>query len=402
MANDSLKSLVANVPDWLKRLTELDGQIEQRQLDLANLPENQHKSSKRSIRNRGSTESLKPKDDGAAHPTAGPARDVTPPPAERGGPQPPSTPASEPKSGSSLLRQTNEVVAAAQRRARATVRKRQKTDSMMSGEVGVTPKYRTRRMIIVYYDSYVQSFFEELVKFVSAQRNLMRKAKMAAKVAEIKRLAELEMPDDDDDDDDDDNGELKPGDGLIAADPKSSSMRPKQDSPEELKLRALHSRPGLRNPAVRTRVFRGTRPGAFGSGLGIFKEKGDIWDELDKGLEFVQGMCEHAAHQFLRDGDCNEEIGKIKARLAETKEAAAKEMERQATENPNGVDEPEHEPVRARSYRPLTMRREAGASTPIKPLAPQPDMEVEDEGVQDMDDFKPVYKSTRLMNGPLR
>ncbi|KAI5917787.1 hypothetical protein F4810DRAFT_634707 [Camillea tinctor] len=396
MANDSLKSLVANVPDWLKRLTELDGQIEQRQLDLANLPENQQRSSARSIRNRGSTESLKPKDDGAAHPDAGPARDVTPPPATRNGPQPPSTPGSEPKSGSSLLRQTNEVVATAQRRARATVRKRQKTDSMLSGEIGATPKYRTRRMIIVYYDSYVQSFFEELVKFVSAQRNLMRKAKMAAKVAEIKRLAELEMPDEDDDDD---NGELKPGNSLIAADPKHSDITPKQDSTEDLKLRALHSRPSMRNPAIGMRVFRGTRSGAFGSGLGIFKEKGDIWDELDRGLEFVQGMCEHAAHQFLRDGDCNAEIEKIKVRLAETKEAAAKEMERQATENPNGTEEPE--PIRARSYRPLTMRREAGASPPTKPPVLQPDMEAEDEGVQDMDDFKPVYKSTRLMNAPL-
>ncbi|KAI1489488.1 hypothetical protein F5X96DRAFT_612597 [Biscogniauxia mediterranea] len=400
MANDSLKSLVANVPDWLKRLTELDGQIEQRQLDLANLPENQHKSSARSIRNRGSTESLKPKDDGAAYPDAGLARDVTPPPATRNGPQPPSTPGSEPKSGSSLLRQTNEVVATAQRRARATVRKRQKTDSMLSGEIGATPKYRTRRMIIVYYDSYVQSFFEELVKFVSAQRNLMRKAKMAAKVAEIKRLAELEMPDDEDDDDDDDNGELKPGNSLIAADPKPSSMTPKHDSTEELKLCALHSRPSIRNPAIGMRAFRGTRPGAFGSGLGIFKEKDDIWDELDKGLEFVQGMCEHAAHQFLRDGDCNAEIEKIKVRLAQTKEAAAKEMERQATEKPNGTEE--EEPVRARSYRPLTMRRDAGASTPTKPPVLQPDMEVEDEGVQDMDDFKPDYKSARLMNGPLR
>ncbi len=50
-------------------------------------------------------------------------------------------------------------------------------------------------MIIVYYDSYVETFFEELIKFVSGSRNFMRKAKMAAKVAQIKRMAERELTD---------------------------------------------------------------------------------------------------------------------------------------------------------------------------------------------------------------
>ena len=46
-------------------------------------------------------------------------------------------------------------------------------------------------MIIVYYDSAVQTAFEDLVKFVSGSRNSMRKGKMAAKMAEMKRAAEL-------------------------------------------------------------------------------------------------------------------------------------------------------------------------------------------------------------------
>ena len=48
-------------------------------------------------------------------------------------------------------------------------------------------------MIIVYYDSAVQTAFEDLVKFVSGSRNSMRKGKMAAKMAEMKRAAELEI-----------------------------------------------------------------------------------------------------------------------------------------------------------------------------------------------------------------
>lgn len=39
----------------------------------------------------------------------------------------------------------------------------------------------------VYYDSYMQSFFEELAKFMSASRNLMREAKMVVKIAYMKR-----------------------------------------------------------------------------------------------------------------------------------------------------------------------------------------------------------------------
>jgi len=67
-------------------------------------------------------------------------------------------------------------------------------------------------MIIVYYDSAVQTAFEELVKFVSASRNAMRKGKMAAKMAEMRRAAELEVEaDEEEDDDEDGEGE---GEGL--------------------------------------------------------------------------------------------------------------------------------------------------------------------------------------------
>jgi hypothetical protein len=58
-------------------------------------------------------------------------------------------------------------------------------------------------MIVVYFDSEVQTVFEELVKFLSGSRNVMRKGKMAAKMAEIRRVVELEVHIDEDDDDGD-------------------------------------------------------------------------------------------------------------------------------------------------------------------------------------------------------
>ncbi|KAI0447844.1 hypothetical protein F4803DRAFT_545895 [Xylaria telfairii] len=468
MSADPLDSVISNVPDWLKRLEELNSQIEQRQRDLAKFSGAQPPSSSaQSIRNRGSTESLRPPEDGVALPTPDPTTNqpprpintAVPPQTPNGqrrpsGPQPPSTPASDPWTSSSLIRHTNELVATAQRRARATVRKRQKTDSMISAE-GTTPKYRSRKMVMVYYDSYVQSFFEELVKFVSAQRNLMRKAKMAAKVAHIRRLAELEMPEDDDDDE---GNELRPGNELIAAGPIPPTSNNRQGGPEEMRLQYLNTRPygaALRNPAFNLIPGRGMRTSALNGGLGVFNEKGDIWDDLDKGLEYVQGVCERAAHQFLRDGDCNEEIEKIKIRLVKVKELAINEKARVPAEETQNETQPEprcdapNEPKQSaipepscdavleanynsiqpapempepqphlvpeatrdavlqtesgkpRTFRPSTMRRDFGALTPSKFPAQAGPLEI-DEGIEvDIDDFKPVYRSTRLMRRPV-
>lgn len=398
---DCLNSLVTIAPDWVKRLDELHSQIEQRQMDLADLAKSQWfkpASPTRSLRNKGSTESLKPKDDGEAFPASPEARGVSVSPAPDHAAQrrqqnvqqrtPPtqarSGPASEPKSPSSMERRTNEVAATAQRRARAVLRKQPKTESMASA-AGPVPTYRSRNMIIVYYDSFVQSFFEELVKFVSAQRNQMRKARMAAKVAEIKRLAELEMPEDESDDDDDDV--LQPGDALIAADPKTT-LKPQRDpNMDDLKLRYMSTRimgPACRFPDAGIVPMGGTLPD---SGLGfpsrsfgaVETAPSDIYDELDRALEFVQGTCERAAHQFLRDGDCTDEIEKAKKRLEEAKEKAANEVDRLERENPGVLIK--SEPPNPRSYRPSTMRRDHGASiVPRKVLKP----EVDDEGIQDI------------------
>ncbi len=37
----------------------------------------------------------------------------------------------------------------------------------------------------------------------------------------------------------------------------------------------------------------------------------DVYDVLDRCLEEVQSLSECAAHQFLQDGDCTEEIDKV-------------------------------------------------------------------------------------------
>jgi hypothetical protein len=435
---EALKNLITNVPDWLKKLDELNGQIEQRQLELAKLtgedkarsPGGTASCRTKSVRNKGSTESLRPRDEPEAHPhdpvaqsdadnaadaAAAAAAGAAAAKASTEQPSPPSP--SESQSPSALQRQASQMRAAGQARARATLRKRQRTDSVISAE-GAAPKYRTRSMIIVYYDSYVQMFFEELVKFVSSGRNMMRKAKMAAKVAQIKRLAELESPDDDDAPiavgTSLENGQIAVG-PIAAANPGQATTTEDEDPPL---LYVSTRRMGAGPRTTRNMYSRagGGRMGGRGAGpahmLGPDGKPAtpDVYDELDKGLEYVQSMCEHGAHQFLRDGDCGEEVANIKRRLAETKELADKEMARVEREDPGALLKlAEDDGTKGRSYRPQSMRKDIskpGATSPAPApavsalVAASGPLEV-DEGIEDMDVDgavpKLVWRSTRAM-----
>lgn len=303
-------------------------------------------------------------------------------------------------------------------------------ESVLTGDGVVATKYRNRNLVIVYYDSYVQSFFEDVVKFVSASRNMMRKAKMAAKVAQIKRLAELEMPDDDDESGLDDGLEF---------DNSAASFVPPQLSPSRIRapqpdlapsslaetngqndsgtacaanevnqhvvaVKSENSGAAAVLAAMSANRLSYTR--ADGNGADVASDKDiapsshklstpfrpsmgwssslsnygagsaslqapDVLEELDKGLEVVQSLCEHAAHQFLRDGDCVDEIVKIKERMTGTKAAADKELERRLADDADGSLKKllADGPAKGRMYRPQSMRRDAslaGAAARLK------------------------------------
>lgn len=261
-------------------------------------------------------------------------------------------------------------------------------------------------MIIVYYDSAVQTAFEELVKFVSASRNAMRKGKMAAKMAEMRRAAELEIEAEEKDEKDDGedlndmlSGNLVAAQGGLAV--GKQGLTAGKDSfnsgPAMPKLNYVSTRqmgpPRLLAP----------RADNVGSTFSIGMVRGyrrggaqDIFDSLDKGLEWCQSQCEHAAHQFLRDGDCSTEIANIKSKLFEVKEAAEKEVEKLEKENasqPIPVKAPMPEAGKSREYKTPQLRKEMGS---LKDLEVD-DMEVdEDEGV---DDLEPPPKLTFRRSG---
>ena len=107
----------------------------------------------------------------------------------------------------------------------------------------------------------------------------------------------------------------------------------------------------------------------------------DIFDELDKALEWCQGQCEHAAHQFLRDGDCSAEIENIKRKLEEVKVSSEKELVRIKAEEAANPTPPRRceveEEGKARVLKAPLMRKEIPVSTP-KDLEVDDKMEVDD------------------------
>lgn len=338
---EALKHLVANIPDWLNRLEAFDGQIEQRQKYLALLIELEEFFRLRDTPQPEVAPIVTSTAPAAGHPT-------------------PGTP-SEPQSPSAIVvRQTSQARVAGQ----ARTRKRQRADSVISAE-GAAPK--TRRMVVVYYDSYVQLFFEDLDKFVSASRNMMRKAKMAAKVAQSKRLAELEMPEESDEEEAEPSTP-SPADGSIAPLEAASTVTEDGEAEEKVpSLRYMSARrmqsPGLLMAQAALRRSMYSRAGmrtrnAYGRGgmgpPGLDPLEKDIYDDLDKGLEKVQSMCEHAAHQVLKYGDCAEEVYEISCHMTETMALADRELERVQREDPEALKAAEDE---WRSYRPPSMRK---------------------------------------------
>ncbi len=454
---EALEELCNSIPAWNTRLDDLNGQIDLRQIELARLEELERPPT-RSIRNKGSTESLRPHDrapdienpflshdpdntdDIPLNPFESPKPQQNCPganqrPGSAGAVRASMGNTRSPKTDSKispprvLTRQTSHPTPVAYQRP--TVLRKRKTASLASNntETGAGPtKYRTRSMIIVYYDSAVQLAFEELVKFVSASRNAMRKGKMAAKMAEMKRAAEMEVGDEDDDDEGIDNtapnpshlvsAETKPTvSGLVPSSTPHGPEKADSDSmlEEDMKMPKLTFVSTRRmGPTRDTRPKRAENTGIMRVGLlkgyrmGGAGDTIDIFDQLDKILEWCQGQCEHAAHQFLRDGECSTEIENLKRKLGEVKETAQKEIDRMKQEEIASVRlSRTAKPIEGR-YRQMstpTLRRdavrmEAKQSKQPKPLTVDDDpMQVDDEGVDGMEDEdempKMIWKRTR-------
>ncbi|KAI9696357.1 MAG: hypothetical protein M1820_008199 [Bogoriella megaspora] len=158
------------------------------------------------------------------------------------------------------------------------------SDISIGGRSGPT-KYRSRSLLVVYYDGEVQKSFEQLVRCIGTGRNLIRKGKLAAR---LEALSDMAADDGDDDD----------GDGSAGED-------------DELDYKAMNK---IQFTPRTLRTPRRVPSGTLGPSIGSISPPA-IYDQLDKALEHTQIMCEKAAHQHLRDGDCRIEIRDAKKSL---------------------------------------------------------------------------------------
>ena len=179
------------------------------------------------------------------------------------------------------------------RNAANNARKRKGSNlSVLSGQ----PRYRTKSMVVVYYDSAIQESFESLYRSIAGARNNLRKGKRAATFKA--RMASLVM---------DENSNTAAG--------EFSMLNPKT-------------------------MLAGLGRRSLGPDFAA-DDKLPTLDEADKDLEITQNLCEVAAHQFLRDGDCRVEIEGIRQKFENCRAIAEKEVERLKEEEARERDEKE-------------------------------------------------------------
>lgn len=167
---------------------------------------------------------------------------------------------------------------------RLSQRKR-KTASVASGDQSGPSKFRSKAAAVVFYDGDTQKRFEKLVRAVGSSRNAIRKGKMGAKVDCLSRTG------------------------------SSSSEASNSSGGEGDEFNPLTARLNIKST-------RSPRPGA------IFGRNADTepFDKVDAKLERAQALCERAAHQILRDGDCTLEVTSARENFAEALQMAEQEL----------------------------------------------------------------------------
>lgn len=266
---ESFTHLTEHIPLWLTKLDDLTAQVAEQNARFIRASRfGEHLKKKK----HNSTESLRPKDneDDIQDSAVVPPTDTYMPPN-------PSykclSYASRPKAAAN-----NALVA-------AELRRKRKPGSGFSNASGHA-RYRTKSMVIVYYDSTIQEGFEAIVRNIAGARNTLRKGKTTASFQA--RMATIGMSLDDD-----------PFSGAA----KYKLMGPKM----------------MRPPIPSGHIG--------GPDLLNNDNKSTCFEDADKDLESAQNLCEVAAHQFLRDGDCRLEIEGTRKRFENVLQMAKKEVE---------------------------------------------------------------------------
>jgi len=183
----------------------------------------------------------------------------------------------------------------------------------------------TRHNVIIEYDGHTQKALEEIVRDIGIARNNIRRGKMG----------------------------VMSRDGLRSALLHKTSVGGGQPGENGSPLSALSY--------VRSTRTGGGVVGVTGSS-GIRKES--PFDFADKQLELAHGLCETAAYQVLRSGDCGTELDGVEEKFKMLLEMANNEVKRLQEENQQQEDE-----TRAQSEARSESVAEDASAKPLTPTA---------------------------------
>jgi hypothetical protein len=187
--------------------------------------------------------------------------------------------------------------------------RKRKSPSVTSGRASGPTRYRPKTMVVVCYDGDMQKSFELLVRGLATGRNMLRKAKMEAKLAELAAIAGSSEDEDDE---------------------------------EEHIMSKITYRPQMASLRMRAAARRG-RGGASGP-----TPPAELFETTDKTLEQAQELCEKSAHLTLREGDCRTELKLVHMHLETVLSTAKTEVTKcvasQAQPTPTPQDQDTSDP----------------------------------------------------------
>jgi hypothetical protein len=203
-------------------------------------------------------------------------------------------------------------------------RKRKPTSSVRSGASG-PQKFRSKQSVVIYYDSFMQEKLDTMVKNIASARNNIRKGKVSRSLHQGLQLPTFSR--------------------QFAQTYNSSS--------EDPALPHLHSTISLPIDTKRT-VIQTQIPA-----------NDSCFCQADKALESAQSLCETAAHQFLRDGDCKLELAGAKAKFEGLMALATEALEKFRAERQS-----EEEQEEARTDSEATLCEKPSQDPIVAKLAP--------------------------------
>ncbi|KAJ9643769.1 hypothetical protein H2204_001914 [Knufia peltigerae] len=159
----------------------------------------------------------------------------------------------------------------------AQANKKRKAGTSIRSNASGSQQFRNKNRVVIYYDGDIQSQLTSLVKDIGIGRNNLRKGRNSLTVERGFRLPPL---------------------------------RAAQESPSVDNLRSTTTIMSGKK-AVEPLVLKVTDPNEAG------------FLQVDKELESIQTLCETAAHQILRDGDCTIELDKILSKIEAVWQQAA-------------------------------------------------------------------------------